>query len=181
MPAMQSYPEVYKIMDFNSFIYSARRTVYKWWCVVYKPVYKLTHQGYWPNEKEPYMVFPDKSTQNEQTENQTDVETASSDSEIPTANDDFHTAKTEDFNEAPLSDHEQEIIANADDDALRRANEIMERLAREASADDEKKQNEIRRAREQAAEQEMLANIMNANKVDIESFIEEGKNKRDET
>ena len=36
------------------FFYNIRQTVYKWWCVVYKPTYKLFHHGYWPAEKEPY-------------------------------------------------------------------------------------------------------------------------------
>ncbi len=40
--------------DNYGFFYKARQTVYKWWCVVYKPAYKLFHQGYWPAEKEPY-------------------------------------------------------------------------------------------------------------------------------
>ncbi len=42
----------------SSFLYKAKQTVYKWWCVVYKPTYKLFHNGYWPAEKEPYYQPP---------------------------------------------------------------------------------------------------------------------------
>lgn len=43
--------------DNYGFFYNVRQTVYKWWCVVYKPAYKLFHHGYWPAEKEPYYAF----------------------------------------------------------------------------------------------------------------------------
>lgn len=42
--------------DNNNFFSRVKGTVYKWWCVVYKPVYKLMHHGYWPQEKEPYYI-----------------------------------------------------------------------------------------------------------------------------
>lgn len=48
------YNDIYK----GFFFTRVKRTVYKWWCVVYKPVYKLTHHGYWPPEKEPGYVPP---------------------------------------------------------------------------------------------------------------------------
>ena len=38
---------------YDNFLFRAKRTVYKWWCIVYKPVYKLIHNGEWPEEKEP--------------------------------------------------------------------------------------------------------------------------------
>ena len=44
---------------YENFVIKAKRTVYKWWCVVYQPVYKLIHHGYWPNEKDPYVKYPD--------------------------------------------------------------------------------------------------------------------------
>lgn len=36
---------------YDNFLFRAKRTVYKWWCIVYKPVYKLIHNGEWPEEK----------------------------------------------------------------------------------------------------------------------------------
>ena len=35
---------------YDNFLFRAKRTVYKWWCIVYKPVYKLIHNGEWPED-----------------------------------------------------------------------------------------------------------------------------------
>ena len=42
---------------YDNFLFRAKRTVYKWWCIVYKPVYKLIHSGEWPEEKEPDVKY----------------------------------------------------------------------------------------------------------------------------
>ena len=45
---------------YDNFLFRAKRTVYKWWCIVYKPVYKLIHNGEWPEEKEPHICLPNQ-------------------------------------------------------------------------------------------------------------------------
>ena len=52
---------------YDNFLFRAKRTVYKWWCIVYKPVYKLIHSGEWPEEKEPDVKYaaPTKPSQSE--------------------------------------------------------------------------------------------------------------------
>ena len=71
-------------------------------------------------------------------------------------------------------------LSKVDADALARAQEIMDRLNKEAAEDEAKKQSEIDKAKKQAEEQERLAAIMKANQVDISAFIEEGKEKQKE-
>lgn len=48
----------------DNFFISTKRTLYKWWCVVYKPAYQLFHHGYWPEEKNPYMRYPSPNVPN---------------------------------------------------------------------------------------------------------------------
>ncbi|MGN0435662.1 MAG: hypothetical protein ACI4D8_03420 [Wujia sp.] len=141
----------------QGFLYKARQTVYKWWCVVYKPAYKLFHHGYWPEEKEPYYIPPDDNKKDEFAE-----QMAKSMEESKQNNED----------DILISMKEAKTI---DQNVLDRANEIMERLAREAAEDEAKKQAQIEDAKRIAIENERLAEIMNANKVDISAFIEEGK------
>ena len=72
----------------------------------------------------------------------------------------------------------EEIPAGVDDDVLARANEIMDRLNREAAEDEEKKQREIEAAKEKAAEQERLAAILKSTERNIDAFIQEGLSKQ---
>jgi hypothetical protein len=163
----RGYEEKYRDYDPDSFIIYAKRTVYKWWCVVYKPVYKLTHNGRWPEEKNPDNVYPRS------------VPAASPDEISELAE---QAAKAVD-NVVNLSetgkkywtDDEDVDLTNVDENTIDRASEIMDRLAREAAEDEAKKQAEIEDAKKQAREKEKLDMIMMANKVDITPFIEEGK------
>lgn len=175
--------------------YRARQTVYKWWCVIYKPVYKLCHHGNWPEEKEPFYKLNNAATipPEEQEErnklaeqisqgligqNQTAVDDILSSIEQPaTAKPTPTTSGIPDtpVQEAPEAQVNDSPAASVDDDVLARANEIMERLAREAAEDEAKKQKEIEDAKRVAEEQAKLASIMDKNKVDISLFIEEGK------
>ena len=182
--------------QFYSFTIKAKRTVYKWWCVIYMPVYKLTHNGYWPEEKNPYAVFPDptpadpagedvarqmaENLMHEKDENlEFLIQDTISDSDTP------KNIETPPKTAAPVSAEQSAADESAfkdevdlskyDSDTVDRANEIMARLAREAAEDEAKKQAEIEAARRVAREQEQLASIMNANKVDINQYIEEGK------
>lgn len=43
---------------YDYFFTRAKRTVYKWWCLVYKPVYVLIYHN-WPEEKDPYVRYPE--------------------------------------------------------------------------------------------------------------------------
>ena len=151
----------------QGFWFKARQTVYKWWCIVYRPVYKLVHHGYWPDEKDPYYVPPTQIKSEEsvgQTAKPTGEALSSSEEEV--------SSTTEIFSDKV---EESTVASNIDQNVMNRANEIMERLAREAAEDEAKKQAEIDEARRIANENERLAEIMNANKIDITKYIEEGK------
>lgn len=170
--------------DNNSFFYKMKQTVYKWWCVIYRPVYKLTHHGYWPKEKEPYYQATDaNATQNSDSQPQSIEEMANRIVNEKQSNiDDLvnHTSElvTPNVSAAQPSDVSQteEIdTSNVDTDVMSRANEIMERLAKEAAEDEAKKQAERDKARREAEEQQRLAAILKSTKVDISPFIEEGK------
>lgn len=151
----------------QGFWIKARQTVYKWWCIVYRPVYKLVHHGYWPAEKEPYYVPPTQIKSEEavgQTAKSTGEALSSIEEDVSPATE-ISSDKAE----------ESTVASNIDQNVMNRANEIMERLAREAAEDEAKKQAEIDEARRIANENERLAEIMNANKIDITKYIEEGK------
>lgn len=187
---------------YDNFFFRAKQTVYKWWCVVYKPVYKLVHHGYWPNEKEPYVKYPDSVPQTQDTEkqklaaamadqiletnrqNQHNIDDIIQEAKLhnPPASTDNHEALPE---SAPTGTHDalsdldsNEIPAGIDDDVLARANEIMARLNREAAEDEAKKQQEIDKAKEQAAEQQRVSQILKANERNIDVFIQEGLSKQ---
>jgi hypothetical protein len=164
------YEDRYKDYNPDSFIIKARRTVYKWWCVVYKPVYKLTHNGRWPEEKNPENVYPASVPISS-------YEMADMAAQAVAAVDNISVEQGDE----KLQEPESEIdLTGVDSDTLDKANEIMARLAKEAADDEAKKQSEIDAARKEAQEREKLAIIMKANKVDIAPFIEEGKAHRSE-
>lgn len=174
----------------NSFIVRVRQTVYKWWCVVYRPAYKLFHHGYWPQEKEPYYSAPE-AAKPETTENaQSDDARALAEQMAQRIQADkqhniddlVHSVdafETED--DTSSSSEEPEVdLSNVDNNTLSKANEIMERLAREAAEDEAKKQAEIDAAKRESAEQERLASILKSTKRDISMYIEEGKARQHE-
>lgn len=187
---------------YDNFLFRAKRTVYKWWCIVYKPVYKLIHNGDWPEEKEPDVKYaaPKQSSQptsldaqaladavldtNRQSQHNIDdlVSEAAHMSAPVTAADSM--ASTPDTKAEPAINNPDsaldpdEIPAGVDDDVLARANEIMARLNREAAEDEEKKQREIEAAKEKAAEQERLAAILKSTERNIDAFIQEGLSKQ---
>lgn len=152
----------------DSFFYRAKQTVYKWWCVIYKPVYKLTHHGYWPEEKEPYYVPPKESV-------------------TPAINPDVKpediSLSLEDTTDSkspntPVSTNDASP-SQTSDDAAKRAQEILDRLNKEAAADEAKKQAEIDAARRKAEEDAKLASILKSTQRDISQYINEGLASRD--
>ncbi len=176
----------------NNFYTRTKQTVYKWWCVIYKPVYKLFHKGYWPDEKEPYYTpesahaeAPETIDDNKRllaeqmarqigTGNQQNVDSIilsagqtvqSIDTHIDTVPSESNSSEDNTDTQAP----------QPSEDVMAKAREIMERLAREAAEDEAKKQAEIDAAKQKAKEQEKLASIMKANERDISIYIEEGK------
>lgn len=155
---------------YNNFFIKAKQTVYKWWCVIYKPVYKLTHNGYWPAEKEPGYTPPAEDSK------QKDLAVQMAAQIMATKQDSVNdlVLQATGGNDEPDFD-----TSNVDADTLARAEEIMARLNREAAEDEAKKQAEIDQAKQDAMkaadEQARLAEIMKANQVDISAFIEEGK------
>lgn len=172
---------------YDNFLYKAKQTVYKWWCVIYKPVYKLTHHGYWPAEKEPYYVPPDSKQQqlaNQMAEQISNTEitvdigdslekgtpSTTTSTEATTAS----TDKSTTAKEAPSQKTSTQVAPPADDNSAARAKEIMERLAREAAEDEAKKQAEIEAARQKAAEQDRLNSILKSTQRDISQYISEG-------
>ncbi len=172
---------------YDNFFIKAKQTVYKWWCVVYRPVYKLTHNGYWPQEKEPYYKastpasvqedFAAKMADQIMADKQNSINTlVSQTEELKTP---VVTEKTPASTEEAAAEPEIDL-SKVDADALARAQEIMNRLNQEAAEDEAKKQAEIEQAKKQADEQQRLDAIMKANQVDITAFIEEGKEKQKE-
>ncbi len=154
--------------DNYGFIYKAKQTVYKWWCVVYKPAYKLFHQGYWPAEKEPYYAMNQAIEKEEQaaklaqTANVDAEDLANSILSSKQGNVDAMVANTTPISQEVPSEETQESepeidLSQVDADALARANEIMARLASEAAADEAKKQAEIDAAKARAREDEEAA------------------------
>lgn len=190
----------------NSFMTRVRQTVYKWWCVVYKPAYKLFHHGYWPQEKEPYYsaaatksetvepaatesaqtdearALAEKMAQQIQTGRQQNIDDLIHSSDNSNGKDNISTSPAEMEAETQTTpETEPEVdLSNVDNDTLSKANEIMERLAREAAEDEAKKQAEIDAAKRESAEQERLASILKATKPDISMYIEEGKARQNE-
>lgn len=184
---------------YDNFLFRAKRTVYKWWCIVYKPVYKLTHNGNWPMEKQPEVKYaaPKQAPQpapldaqaladavldtNRQSQHNIDdlVSEAAHMSAEPTASAPAVNAEPDiSSTNSALDLDPEEIPAGVDDDVLARANEIMARLNREAAEDEEKKQREIEAAKEKAAEQERLAAILKSTERNIDAFIQEGLSKQ---
>lgn len=169
--------------DHYGFFYKIKQTVYKWWCVVYKPVYKLTHNGRWPQEKEPFYN-PETEKEDEQQKllaeqmvNHLNNSAQNNVDNIITHTESLETLEIKSNDSEP--DNSSDINSNTsqdiDSDALARANEIMERLMREAAEDEAKKQAQIDEAKRTADEQARLAAIMKANQVDISQYIEQGK------
>lgn len=173
---------------YNNFFIKAKQTVYKWWCVIYKPVYKLTHNGHWPVEKEPGYTPPAEDSKQKElaaqmatqimatkqdSVNDLVLQAASIEHEVE------QTISPQPTQTTNTQDEPDFDTSNVDADALARAEEIMARLNREAAEDEAKKQAEIDQARQDAMkvadEQARLAEIMKANQVDISAFIEEGK------
>ena len=156
--------------DNYGFFYKAKQTVYKWWCVVYRPAYKLFHQGYWPAEKEPYYAMNQAKEKEEQAARLAQVanvdaeDLANSILSSKQGNIDTMVANTTPTSEdvkpvnTPETEPEPEIdLSQVDPDALARANEIMARLASEAAADEAKKQAEIDAAKAKAKADEEAA------------------------
>lgn len=170
---------------YDNFIMRAKRTVYKWWCLVYKPVYVLIYHN-WPEEKDPYVRYPESKPDKPDADTAVNVDTqpvsaapdpAPDAQYTPTDTPASQTAPV--FPAAETSAHaEDEIPAGVDDDVLARANEIMARLNREAAEDEAKKNREIEAAREKADEQARLAAILKANERNIDAFIQEGLSSR---
>ena len=176
---------------YDNFLFRAKRTVYKWWCIVYKPVYKLIHNGEWPEEKEPDVKYaaPTKPSQPETLDAQAlanavlDTNRQSQHNIDDLVSEAAHmsaepTAFTPDTGSTASALNPEEIPAGVDDDVLARANEIMARLNREAAEDEEKKQREIEAAKEKAIEQERLAAILKSTERNSDAFIQEGLSKQ---
>lgn len=159
--------------DTYGFFYKAKQTVYKWWCIVYKPTYKLFHQGYWPAEKEPYYemnqaiaareeatkLAPSATSNAEDLANQI-MSSKQGNVDALVANTPASTIASEDDATVTMENtaNDSEIdLSTVDSDALARANEIMARLASEAAADEAKKQAEIDAAKAKARADEEAA------------------------
>ena len=164
---------------YDNFIMRAKRTVYKWWCLVYKPVYVLIYHN-WPEEKDPYVRYPESKPDKPDADTAVTVNTqpvsAALDPDAQHTPTDSLASQTAPV--FPAADTSALAEAGVDDDVLARANEIMARLNREAAEDEAKKNREIEAAREKADEQARLAAILKANERNIDAFIQEGLSSR---
>lgn len=191
------YNDIYK----GFFFTRVKQTVYKWWCVVYKPVYKLTHHGYWPPEKEPGYVPPKQDNTSAMPATQTaNQETSSAMPATQTANQDTSSAEATQMANQILQERQNNInetvslhtdspsaenvwddsvdTSGMSEESVDLAKEIMARLAREAAEDEAKKQAQIEKAKREAEEKARLEEIMRSNKIDINQYIEAGKASR---
>lgn len=190
--------------DGDTFFHKIKRTVYKWWCVIYKPVYKLTHQKYWAKKGCTENTHEEAEASAQYASN-TNFQNASQDMEaarllaeqmanrierenqyhidelVNTTEELFTVPEPATPDDSPAQNTDASYSAsdtdtpNVDADVLARANEIMERLAREAAEDEAKKQSEIEAAKRKAEEDERLASILKSTQIDISQYIEEGK------
>lgn len=166
----------------DNLLYRLKRTVYKWWCIVYKPAFQLFHHGFWPQEKEPYAKYPETKASVSDSE-AADTATSELAHTIIDSNrqsqhnidDLIHAAQTQP--EDTVGDA-YEIPENIDADVLSRANEILARLNREAAEDEAKKQKQIEEARKQAAEHDRLTAILKSTERNIDAYIQEGLSKQ---
>lgn len=139
----------------NGFFARLRGNVIKWWRLTILPVFRL-------NNNNPANV----AEEIKKSQNQSGHETKN-----PQEAQDIHDEQTSvSFKEAAkkknLGKSEMDIIA---------------RLDRERREDEERKRKEIEVARQKAQEQERIAAVLNANKVNVDSFIEEGKASREKS
>ena len=170
---------------YDNFLFRAKRTVYKWWCIVYKPVYKPDVKYAAPTKPSQPETLDAQALAdavldtNRQSQHNIDdlVSEAAHMSSEPTASAPAVNAEP-DISSTNSALDPEEIPAGVDDDVLARANEIIARLNREAAEDEEKKQREIEAAKEKAAEQERLAAILKSTERNIDAFIQEGLSKQ---
>ncbi len=141
-------------MDFwhwGGFFKSVKGHVIKWWQQVILPVFHLNN-----NEA-------GNSLNEQEMKRKTDSgakETAQEKAYIEEKADRKETVK-----------EENDLDSGSNQDAL----EILKRLEREKQEEEEKARKEIEDMRKKNQEQERIAAIMNANQVNVNAFIEEGK------
>lgn len=146
-------------MDFwhwGGFFKSVKGHVIKWWQQVVLPVFRINNNG---NQNTP--------------DNQT----------MAAKNTDQETAKEQIEGKENLNNVREEVVSSKDtsggsiSDAG--AEDILKRLEQEKQVEEEKRRREIEEARRRRQEQERIDAIMNANKVDVNAFIAEGKANRE--
>lgn len=144
---------------YGSFIYKVKQTVYKWWCVVYKPVYKLTHNGYFPPEKEPDNKYPSEPDNANSEVDQQKLLAEQMAKEMADKIMSEHNNVSEFIPDINTDSNEEQGSSTSTDNATSNIDNVA---ANENTSDEDDIMNK-------------LSSIMDANKVDIAPFIEEGK------
>lgn len=139
---------------FNNF----KNNVVKWWRLVVLPVFHLDNNH--PVKTEPQVKEKQPDNQPEKK-----AEKDNSDTWWGEAMQNQAVGEKEDLFSV---DHYKASSENID------AMEILNRLEEEKKEKERKKQQEIEEARKKAQEQERINAILNKNKVNVDSFIEEG-------
>ena len=129
----------------KNFFARVRGNIIKWWQQVVLPVLHINNNDRWKG----------RSFNKQQREDNIAEESEDMLSSMQ------GNAETMDSDSSVSADREES-------DAL----EVLNRIQREK---EQERQREIERARQQAADKDRVASIMNANKVDVNAFIEAGK------
>lgn len=171
-----------------NFFGNIRSNIVKWWRLVILPVFHLDN-----NNPQAFSRQVKENTQRKQedaadTAHYNNMDTSKKEGNTEkkaalknTAKDNSDTWWGEAMQNQTEGDKDElfstkKYKAGADNkDAL----EILNRLEREKQEAIIQKQKEIEETRRKAQEQEKINSILNANKVDVDEFIEEGKKKED--
>lgn len=129
----------------KNFFARVRGNVIKWWQQVVLPVLHINNNDWWKG----------RSFRKQQSEDN-----------LAEESDDMLSAMSGDS--VAMEDKSSASANGETTDAL----EVLNRIQQEK---EQERQREIERVRQQAAEKDRVASIMNANKVDVNAFIEAGK------
>lgn len=171
-------------MDFwhwGGFFKSVKGHVIKWWQQVVLPAFRLNNNEN-QNTPEKQAAAGNQGTAGSQAAAGNQVSAVG---QAPTAkNADQESTKERTEGKETLYNAKDEAVSSREDTGAESksdvdAGDILKRLEQEKQAEEEKRRREIEEMRRQRQEQERIDAIMNANKVDVNAFIAEGKANRE--
>ncbi|MCM1180533.1 MAG: hypothetical protein NC347_09780 [Clostridium sp.] len=168
-----------------NFFGNIRSNIVKWWRLVILPVFHLDNNTPKPvsrqlresmerNQENTAADTTGYNMDNSKTEGNTEKKTAKNN-----AKDNSDTWWGEAMQNQTEGDRDELFSTKKYQADNKDALEILNRLEREKQEAIIQKQQEIEEARRKTQEQERINSILDANKVDVDEFIEEGKKKED--